>query len=201
MAPSALSSSRPWKKSSMKTPCAACKILRRKCKRAECPFAPYFPSHQLQKFFDVHKVFGASNVSKILNSVLPSQREDTANSLAYEAAMRLQYPVYGCLGIITLLQHQVNCLTAELSDYQNRHHLIMARLAAFNAPTRAHNHRYENLGINAISGAASSGAAPEQMINYGNTSSLVAAMNGGIGQLSHFEQPWAAAKDDHRTIN
>ena len=47
------------------TPCAACKLLRRRCAE-ECPFSPYFSPHEPQKFAAVHKVFGASNVSKML---------------------------------------------------------------------------------------------------------------------------------------
>jgi hypothetical protein len=47
------------------TPCAACKLLRRRCAQ-ECPFAPYFSPHEPHKFAAVHKVFGASNVSKML---------------------------------------------------------------------------------------------------------------------------------------
>ncbi|KAE8658823.1 LOB domain-containing protein 6 [Hibiscus syriacus] len=64
-------------------PCAACKFLRRKC-QPECVFAPYFPPDQPQKFVNVHKVFGASNITKLLNELHPSQREDAVNSLAYE---------------------------------------------------------------------------------------------------------------------
>ncbi|RRT71109.1 hypothetical protein B296_00023541 [Ensete ventricosum] len=47
------------------TPCAACKLLRRRCAQ-DCPFSPYFSPHEPQKFALVHKVFGASNVSKML---------------------------------------------------------------------------------------------------------------------------------------
>lgn len=47
------------------TPCAACKLLRRRCVQ-ECPFSPYFSPHEPHKFASVHKVFGASNVSKML---------------------------------------------------------------------------------------------------------------------------------------
>lgn len=46
-------------------PCAACKLLRRRCAE-ECVFAPYFPADQPHKFANVHKVFGASNVNKML---------------------------------------------------------------------------------------------------------------------------------------
>lgn len=85
--------------SSSNSPCAACKFLRRKCTQ-ECVFAPYFPPDQPLKFANVHKVFGASNVAKLLNELNATQREDAVNSLAYEAEYRLRDPVYGCVGLI-----------------------------------------------------------------------------------------------------
>ncbi|GAB4827677.1 LOB domain-containing protein 15 [Ancistrocladus abbreviatus] len=96
------------------TPCAACKLLRRRCAQ-ECPFSPYFSPHEPQKFASVHKVFGASNVSKMLMEVPESQRADAANSLVYEANVRLRDPVYGCMGAISALQHQIQALEAELN--------------------------------------------------------------------------------------
>lgn len=94
-------------------PCAACKFLRRKC-LPSCIFAPYFPPEEPIKFTTVHKVFGASNVSKLLNEIQPHQREDAVNSLAYEADARLKDPVYGCVGAISVLQKQVIRLQKEL---------------------------------------------------------------------------------------
>nr|GMD01167.1 LOB domain-containing protein 25 [Ipomoea batatas] len=94
-------------------PCAACKFLRRKCLPG-CVFAPYFPPEEPQKFANVHKIFGASNVSKLLNEIQPHQREDAVNSLAYEAEARLKDPVYGCVGAISVLQRQVLRLQKEL---------------------------------------------------------------------------------------
>ncbi|XP_027101332.2 LOB domain-containing protein 15-like isoform X1 [Coffea arabica] len=96
------------------TPCAACKLLRRRCAQ-ECPFSPYFSPHEPQKFASVHRVFGASNVSKMLMEVPESQRADAANSLVYEANVRLRDPVYGCMGAISTLQQQVQSLQAELN--------------------------------------------------------------------------------------
>lgn len=79
-----------------------------------CIFAPYFPPEEPQKFVNVHKIFGASNVTKILNELHPHQREDAVNSLAYEAEARMKDPVYGCVGAITFLQRQVYRLQKEL---------------------------------------------------------------------------------------
>lgn len=99
--------------SSSNSPCAACKFLRRKCTQ-ECVFAPYFPPDQPQKFASVHKVFGASNVAKLLNELNAAQREDAVNSLAYEAEERLRDPVYGCVGLISILQHRLKQLQNDL---------------------------------------------------------------------------------------
>ncbi|XP_010528230.1 PREDICTED: LOB domain-containing protein 25 [Tarenaya hassleriana] len=97
------------------SPCAACKFLRRKC-TSDCVFAPYFPPEEPTKFANVHRIFGASNVSKILQEVEPHQREDAVNSLAYEAEARLKDPVYGCVGAISILQRQVIRLQRELEE-------------------------------------------------------------------------------------
>ncbi|KAF5453697.1 hypothetical protein F2P56_028583, partial [Juglans regia] len=94
--------------------CAACKLLKRRC-TPKCIFAPYFCSDEPSKFANVHKVFGASNVSKILTEVPEEQREDTVNSLAYEAEARLRDPVYGCIGAITLLQRKMVELQHDLA--------------------------------------------------------------------------------------
>lgn len=101
--------------SSGSSPCAACKFLRRKC-TADCVFAPYFPPEQPHKFASVHKIFGASNISKVLNDLLPHQREDAVSSLAYEAEARVKDPVYGCVGAISVLQGQVQQLQRELAE-------------------------------------------------------------------------------------
>jgi hypothetical protein len=99
---------------SSNTPCAACKLLRRRCAQ-NCPFSPYFSPHEPQKFACVHKVFGASNVSKMLMEVPESQRADAASSLVYEAKARLRDPVYGCMGAISALQQQAQSLQTELN--------------------------------------------------------------------------------------
>ncbi|KAK9075033.1 hypothetical protein SSX86_003352 [Deinandra increscens subsp. villosa] len=149
--------------SSSNSPCAACKFLRRKC-QPECVFAPYFPPDQPQKFANVHKVFGASNVTKLLNELHPHQREDAVNSLAYEADMRLRDPVYGCVGVISLLQHQLRQLQmdlsyakSELSKYQN-HTLSGTGFIAAAAVAATANH-HQTLGNNIISCCAGGGGS------------------------------------------
>lgn len=110
--------------------CAACKLLKRRC-TPNCIFAPYFRSDECKKFAKVHKVFGASNVSKILVEVPEEQREDTVNSLAYEAEARLKDPVYGCIGAIALLQRKMVELQHDLAIAKAR----LARYAAADTTT------------------------------------------------------------------
>ncbi|KAK2994291.1 hypothetical protein RJ640_024014 [Escallonia rubra] len=101
-------------------PCGACKFLRRKCVKG-CVFAPYFDSEQgTAHFAAVHKVFGASNASKLLLRVPAHKRLDAVVSLCYEALSRIRDPVYGCVGHIFTLQQQVVSLQAELAYVQAR---------------------------------------------------------------------------------
>ncbi|CAL9232580.1 unnamed protein product [Arabidopsis halleri] len=99
-------------------PCGACKFLRRKCV-AGCIFAPYFDSEQgAAHFAAVHKVFGASNVSKLLQHVPEHKRPDAVVSICFEAQARLRDPIYGCVSHIVSLQQQVVSLQTELSYLQ-----------------------------------------------------------------------------------
>ncbi|KAK7311199.1 hypothetical protein RJT34_09182 [Clitoria ternatea] len=113
--------------------CAACKLLKRRC-IPNCIFAPYFRSDECKKFAKVHKVFGASNVSKILVEVPEEQREDTVNSLAYEAEARLRDPVYGCIGAIALLQRKMVELQHDLAIAKDRLARCHAANAVFSTP-------------------------------------------------------------------
>ncbi|CAA6666847.1 unnamed protein product [Spirodela intermedia] len=88
-------------------PCGACKFLRRKCVSG-CIFAPYFDSEQgAAHFAAVHKVFGASNASKLLLHIPAHKRLDAVVTICYEAQARLRDPVYGCVAHIFALQQQV----------------------------------------------------------------------------------------------
>ncbi|KAG9441466.1 hypothetical protein H6P81_017320 [Aristolochia fimbriata] len=98
------------------SPCGACKFLRRKCVRG-CVFAPYFCHEQgATHFAAIHKVFGASNVSKLLMHLPVQDRLEAAVTISYEAQARLQDPIYGCVSHIFALQQQVVNLQAQLAS-------------------------------------------------------------------------------------
>ncbi|KAE8671955.1 LOB domain-containing protein 14 [Hibiscus syriacus] len=94
--------------------CGACKFLRRKCTN-ECVFAPHFCYDEAAGHFAaVHKVFGASNVSKLLLHLPIHNRSDAAVTISYEALARIRDPVYGCVAHIFTLQQQVASLQEEI---------------------------------------------------------------------------------------
>ncbi|KAJ7972678.1 putative LOB domain-containing protein [Quillaja saponaria] len=102
------------------SPCGACKFLRRKCVRG-CVFAPYFCHEQGAAHFSaIHKVFGASNVSKLLAHLPVNDRCEAAVTISYEAQARLQDPIYGCVAHIFALQQQVVNLQAQLASLKEK---------------------------------------------------------------------------------
>ncbi|KAH6766737.1 lateral organ boundaries-domain 29 [Perilla frutescens var. hirtella] len=114
------------------SPCGACKFLRRKCVRG-CVFAPYFCHEQgATHFAAIHKVFGASNVSKLLAHLPVTDRCEAAVTISYEAQARLQDPIYGCVSHIFALQQQVVNLQAQLASLKEQaaHCIINSSTAA-----------------------------------------------------------------------
>ncbi|PQP97458.1 LOB domain-containing protein 4 [Prunus yedoensis var. nudiflora] len=119
------------------SPCAACKLLRRRCAQ-DCVFAPYFPADEPQKFASVHKVFGASNVNKMLQELPEHQRSDAVSSMVYEANARVRDPVYGCVGAISSLQQQIDALQTQLAIAQAEVvHMRMGQFSTSSATSNA----------------------------------------------------------------
>uniref|UniRef100_I1NU50 LOB domain-containing protein n=1 Tax=Oryza glaberrima TaxID=4538 RepID=I1NU50_ORYGL len=166
------------------SPCAACKFLRRKC-QPDCVFAPYFPPDNPQKFVHVHRVFGASNVTKLLNELHPYQREDAVNSLAYEADMRLRDPVYGCVAIISILQRNLRQLQQDLARAKfelSKYHAAAAASASTGTNNGPHS-MAEFIG-NAVPNGAQS------FINVGHSAALASV--GGAAACFGQEQQFSA---------
>ncbi|XP_073139498.1 LOB domain-containing protein 4-like [Henckelia pumila] len=115
-------------------PCAACKLLRRRCGQ-DCVFAPYFPADEPHKFASVHKVFGASNVNKMLQELPEHQRGDAVSSMVYEANARIRDPVYGCVGAISSLQQQIDSLQNQLAFAQAE--VVHMRMRQLSSPENA----------------------------------------------------------------
>ncbi|KAH7533162.1 hypothetical protein FEM48_Zijuj04G0101100 [Ziziphus jujuba var. spinosa] len=74
--------------------CAACKHQRKKCQEG-CILAPYFPAERSREFQAVHKVFGVSNVTKMVKNIREEDRRRAVDSLVWEACCRQKDPVLG----------------------------------------------------------------------------------------------------------
>ncbi|KAK3038241.1 hypothetical protein RJ639_030850 [Escallonia herrerae] len=99
------------------TRCAACKYLRRRC-ASDCIFSPYFPPNNPQRFACVHRIYGASNIGKMLQQLPVHRRAEAADCLYYEAQCRMKDPVYGCVGLITLLHQEIHDAQSQLAKAQ-----------------------------------------------------------------------------------
>ncbi|XP_031094412.1 LOB domain-containing protein 27-like [Ipomoea triloba] len=94
--------------------CAACKYQRRKC-ASDCVLAPYFPANQPKMFQNAHRLFGISNITKILKQLDDEdQKADAMKSIIFEADMRERFPVYGCVEYICYLRQQLQQTMDEL---------------------------------------------------------------------------------------
>ncbi|XP_021809442.1 LOB domain-containing protein 22-like [Prunus avium] len=93
--------------------CASCKHQRRKCDET-CEMAPYFPASRYSEFQNAQKIFGVSNIQKIMAMAAPDQRQAAAESIITEGNARKNDPVHGCLGIIRGLNAQIQGLEREL---------------------------------------------------------------------------------------
>jgi len=123
------------------SPCGACKFLRRRCV-PECVFAPYFSTDQgAARFAAIHKVFGASNASKLLSHLPVADRCEAVVTITYEAQARLRDPVYGCVAQIFALQQQVAILQAQLMQAKAQAQLACG--AAAHSPPLSHHHHHQ----------------------------------------------------------
>ncbi|KAK3002971.1 hypothetical protein RJ639_018993 [Escallonia herrerae] len=71
------------------TRCAACKYPRRRC-ASDCIFSPYFTPNNPQRFACVHRIYGASNIGKMLQQLPIHRRAEAADCLCYEAQCRMK---------------------------------------------------------------------------------------------------------------
>ncbi|GLU21042.1 hypothetical protein SLE2022_372070 [Rubroshorea leprosula] len=108
----------------MNSRCAACKYLRRRCP-SDCIFSPYFPPNDPQRFACIHRIYGASNVARMLQQLPENQRASAVDCLYYEAQCRVQDPVYGCVGLVSLLYQQIHDAETEIAKTQAQIALII----------------------------------------------------------------------------
>lgn len=129
--------------------CAACKYQRRRC-TSECPLAPYFPPHEQKMFQNAHKLFGVSNILKILKKLDPSQKSDAMKSIIYQANVRDENPVHGCWGKICQLKYQIWQAEEEL-------HAVHTQLEMYR---QYHQHQISSMPDHDVTSQLELGMAP-----------------------------------------
>ncbi|KAG5008631.1 hypothetical protein AAZX31_07G008500 [Glycine max] len=115
--------------------CAACKYQRRKC-APDCILAPYFPHDRQRQFLNAHKLFGVSNITKIIKLLSPQDKDQAMRTIIYQSDMRATDPVGGCYRYILELQAQIEYYRAELE-------LVLQQLAIFRAQAQ-HQHQQQH---------------------------------------------------------
>ncbi|KAJ9179332.1 hypothetical protein P3X46_011135 [Hevea brasiliensis] len=112
--------------------CAACKYQRRKC-APDCILAPYFPHDRQRQFLNAHKLFGVSNITKIIKNLNQPDKDEAMRTIIFQSDVRANDPVGGCYGIIRELQRQIEYHKAELD-------LVLHQLAICRAQAQQQTH-------------------------------------------------------------
>ncbi|KAI5387713.1 hypothetical protein KIW84_073704 [Lathyrus oleraceus] len=103
--------------------CSACKHQRKKCSD-NCTLAPYFPSNKNKEFQAVHKVFGVSNITKMVKSCEETERKRVVDSLIWEALCRQKDPINGSLGAYKKVYNEYRKVFEELRIIKEQNQLL-----------------------------------------------------------------------------
>ncbi|XP_054782070.1 LOB domain-containing protein 22-like [Prosopis cineraria] len=120
--------------------CAACKYRRRKC-TPDCILAPYFPYDRPRQFLNAHKLFGVRNITKIIESLEPCDKDQAMRTIIYQSDMRANDPVGGCFRYIQELEAQIHFHKAKLD-------LVLQHLDVFRTQAHRHYHCHHSHHIN-----------------------------------------------------
>ncbi|KAG2728796.1 hypothetical protein I3760_01G221100 [Carya illinoinensis] len=107
--------------------CAACKYQRRKC-APDCILAPYFPHDRQRQFLNAHKLFGVSNITKVIKNLDQPDKDEAMRTIIFQSDMRANDPVGGCYRMIRDLQRLIDYNKAELEIVL--HQLALCRAQA-----------------------------------------------------------------------
>ncbi|CAI8608004.1 unnamed protein product [Vicia faba] len=122
--------------------CAACKYQRRKC-APDCILAPYFPHDRHRQFINAHKLFGVSNINKIIKYLDPPLKDQAMRTIIFQSDMRANDPVGGCYRYIQDLQ-------AQIEYHKNELDLVHQQLAILRAQQSQQQQQVNNYGDQVI---------------------------------------------------
>ncbi|KAJ6327607.1 hypothetical protein OIU78_014466 [Salix suchowensis] len=137
--------------------CAACKYQRRKC-APDCILAPYFPHNRQRQFLNAHKLFGVSNISKIIKNLNPPEKDEAMRTIIFQSDVRANDPVGGCYRMIRDLQREIEYSRAELD-------FVLHQLAMYRAQAAAQQ-QTQLIQAQAAAAAAAAAAAPDHQTDH-----------------------------------
>ncbi|KAJ6389533.1 hypothetical protein OIU77_027791 [Salix suchowensis] len=137
--------------------CAACKYQRRKC-APDCILAPYFPHNRQRQFLNAHKLFGVSNIGKIIKNLNPPEKDEAMRTIIFQSDVRANDPVGGCYRMIRDLQREIEYSRAELD-------FVLHQLAIYRAQAAAQQ-QTQLIQAQAAAAAAAAAAAPDHQTDH-----------------------------------
>ncbi|KAJ8747546.1 hypothetical protein K2173_013081 [Erythroxylum novogranatense] len=173
--------------------CASCKHQRKRCGE-DCMLAPYFPANRNREFQAIHKVFGVSNVTKLVKNVKEEQRNMLVDSLIWEAMSREKDPVLGPLGDYRRLQDELaycikqnQSLHNALSQLQHQHPrgVLWNATNLMSSNMISNNNSVASNGFGGVRGGGLSNNSSRDMINYDD----IIIRDAAIGDVKPFSYP------------
>lgn len=98
-----------------KKACAACNFQRRKCSQ-DCLLSCYFPANNPEMFNNAHRLYGVSNMVKILNRIPKEKRDLAMRTIIYESYVRVLFPVHGCFALFMKYRNMIKECMEELDQ-------------------------------------------------------------------------------------
>ncbi|KDP21035.1 hypothetical protein JCGZ_21506 [Jatropha curcas] len=99
--------------------CAACKHQRRKC-NDNCLLKPCFGLERIEEFQAAQRVFGISNLNKMIKSLQAQDRHKAIESVIWEASIWKKDPINGPLGQYRKLEQENQFLKNQLIQQQQK---------------------------------------------------------------------------------
>ncbi|GMN53929.1 hypothetical protein TIFTF001_023051 [Ficus carica] len=164
--------------------CAACKHQRKKCHQG-CVLAPYFPAERSHEFLAVHKVFGVSNVTKMVRSVNEEDRRRAVDSLVWEACCRQKDPILGPYA-------EYRKVIEELKLYKSQENQMMQlqaqRNGAYKSLSGLVNWSSVSNGINSNNNGVAGGIVNNNSLSYFHENGSVVVDQSPFSYASSFVQ-------------
>ncbi|PSS10200.1 LOB domain-containing protein [Actinidia chinensis var. chinensis] len=179
------------RRSSLRPACASCKHQRKKCLK-KCVLAPHFPPGLEKEFEQVHKLFGISNMTKMIRKTAFPLQKEMVKSFIWEASLWRQDPDHGPLGFYNRLDQRNNFLEQRNNFLERERELYlrnqMVQLPMAQLPYSSNNGFWT---VPYYNGQSLFQANPATLDTHGNISSSSSSSQRGVHGLDRLIQEQA----------